>query len=88
MSPGGGKGFKICTLKPKNMCIFIDLYKFHSTGFSGNSHQYTYLILKLRRVSKQFNTDENSHVATTHTTKVQCTISSLPVKDSGDTREY
>lgn len=85
MLPGGGKGLKIFTLKPKNMCIFRDLHNFHSTGFSGNLHQYTHLILKPRRASKQFNTDENSHVATIHTTKVQCIVSSLPVKDSGET---
>lgn len=89
MSPGGGKGLKICTLTPKNiMCIFIDLYKFHSTGFSGKLHQYTYLIPKPRRVSKQFNTDGNSHVAIIHTTKVQCIISSLPVKDSEQTHTW
>jgi hypothetical protein len=88
MSPGGGKGLKICTPKPKNiMCIFIDLYNFPSTGFSGNLRQYTYLILKPRHVSEQFNTDKNSHVATIHTPKVQCIISSLPVKDSGDTHK-
>jgi len=85
MSPGGGKGLKICALKPKNIiCIFIDLYTFHSTDFSGNLHQYMYLILKPRCASKQFKTDESSHVAITHTTKVQCIILSLPVKDSGE----
>ena len=89
MSSGGGKAFKICTLNPTNiMCIFTDLYEFHSTGFSGNLHQHMYLVLKLRCVPKQFNAHENCHVATIHTIKVQCIILSLPLKDAGDTHKH
>jgi len=69
------------------MCIFIDLYKFNSTGFSGNIHKHMHLNLRPRCASKQYNTDGNPHVATIHTTKVQHIISSLPVKDSGQTHK-